>query len=113
MAITLDTRNARRPGRMPAITGASLSQRARAFAAARRHSRLVAVLRVACPLVAIGIVGVYVLVVAASWALQYSKFKLGEVTITAEDLTMKDPSYFDVTSDGRYEVRAKRAVVAL
>ena len=24
---------------------------------------------------------------------------------------MKDPSYFDVTNDGRYEVRAKRAVV--
>src|SRR5262249_13841779 len=67
---------------------------------------------IVCPLVAIGIVGVYALVVAMSWARNYSKFKVGEVTITAEDLTMKDPSYFDVTKDGRYDVRAKRAVVA-
>jgi LPS export ABC transporter protein LptC len=112
MAITLDTRNARRPGRMPSVTIASLSQRARAFAAAKRHSRLVAVLRILFPLVAIGIVGVYLLVVAASWASQAGKFKIGGVEITAEDLTMKDPTYFDVTKDGRYEVRAKRAVVA-
>ena len=61
---------------------------------------------------AIGIVGVYVMVVAVRWASQAGKFKIGGVEITAEDLTMKDPSYFDVTKDGRYEVRAKRAVVA-
>jgi lipopolysaccharide export system protein LptA len=112
MAITLDTRSARRPGRMPAAAIASVGQRARAFAAATRHSRLVAVLRILCPLVAIGTVGVYALVVAMSWASQAGKFKIGGVEITAEDLTMKDPSYFDVTKDGRYEVRAKRAVVA-
>lgn len=112
MAITVDTRNARRPGRMPAVTIGSLSQRARAFTAARRHSRLVAVLRILCPLVALGVVAVYALIVAMSWAASASKFKVGGVEITADDLTMKDPSYFDVTKDGRYEVRAKRAVVA-
>ena len=112
MAITLDTGNARRPGRTPAVTVARVSQRARAFAVARRHSRLVAVLRIVCPLVAIGIVGVYALIVAMSWAKNAGKFRVGGVEITADDLTMKDASYFDVTSDGRYEVRAKRAVVA-
>ena len=112
MAITLDSRSARRPGRTPVVTIASLSQRARAFTAAKRHSRLVALLRILCPLTALGIVGVYALVVAVSWASQAGKFKVGGVEITAEDLTMKDPSYFDVTKDGRYEVRAKRAVVA-
>lgn len=111
MAITHDTRNARRPGRMPAVV-ASVGQRARAFAAAKRHSRLVAMLRILLPLAAIGIAGVYVLIVAMSWASQHSKFKFRNVVITPEDLTMKDPSYFDVTKDGRYEVRAKRAVVA-
>ena len=112
MAITLDTGNARRPGRTPAVTVARVSQRARAFTVAKRHGRLVAVLRIVCPLVAIGIVGVYALIVAMSWAKNAGKFKVGGVEITADDLTMKDPSYFDVTSDGRYEVRAKRAVVA-
>jgi lipopolysaccharide export system protein LptA len=112
MAITLDTRNARRPGRMPAVTIASVGQRARAFAAARRHSRVVAMLRILCPLVAIGIVGIYALAVAISWAKSHGKFKLDEVIITPEDLTMKNPSYFDITKDGRYEVRAKSAVVA-
>jgi LPS export ABC transporter protein LptC len=111
MAITLDTRSARRPSRMPAVTIGSLSQRARAFAAAKRHSRLVAVLRIVCPLVAIGVVAVYALTVAMSWVEQVGKIKFGKIVITAEDLTMKDPSYFDATKDGRYEVRAKRAVV--
>jgi len=111
MAITLDTRNARRPGRVPAVV-ASVGQRARAFAAAKRHSRLVAMLRILLPLAAIGIAGVYALIVAMSWASQHSKFKFDDVVIRAEDLTMKNPSYFDVTKEGRYEVRAKRAVVA-
>src|SRR5262245_54070489 len=112
MAITLDTGNARRAGRAAATIGARVSERARAFVVAKRHSRLVALLRIVCPLIAIGIVGVYALIVAISWSKNLGKFKVGEVKITADDLTMKDPSYFDVTKDGRYEVRAKRAVVA-
>src|SRR5262245_25291960 len=112
MAITLDTGNARRAGRAAATIGARVSERARAFVVAKRHSRLVALLRIVCPLIAIGIVGVYALIVAMSWAKNIGKFNPGQITITAEDLTMKDPSYFDVTKDGRYEVRAKRAVVA-
>jgi lipopolysaccharide transport protein LptA len=112
MAITMVTRNARRPGRAPAAAAARVSQRARAFAAARRHSWVVAVLRIVLPLTALGILCAYALVVAMSWATNAGNFKVGAVEITADDLTMKNPSYFDVTSDGRYEVRAKRAVVA-
>jgi lipopolysaccharide export system protein LptA len=111
MAITVDTRNARRPGRVP-VAAARVSQRARAFVAAGRHSRLVAVLRIACPVAAVAVLGVYALVVAVSWSSNASRFKVGGFEITADDLTMKDPTYFDTTSDGRYEVRAKRAVVA-
>jgi lipopolysaccharide transport protein LptA len=111
MAITVDTRNARRPGRVPAAAG-RVGQRAKAFVAAQRHSLLVAVLRIACPLAAVGILGFYALVAAISWSTNASRFKVGGVEITADDLTMKDPTYFDVTSDGRYEVRARRAVVS-
>jgi lipopolysaccharide transport protein LptA len=112
MAVTIDTRNARRPGRVPAAATARVSLRARAFAAAQRHSLLVRLLRFLFPVAACGILGAYALVVARNWLDGYSKFKVGSIEITADDLTMKDPSYFDITSDGRYEVRAKRAVVA-
>jgi len=91
---------------------ARIGERARAFAGAQRHSRVVRMLRVAFPLAAGGVLATYLLVVAASWHLGAAKFKVSGVEITAEDLTMKDPSFFDVTSDGSYEVRAKRAVVA-
>ena len=69
-------------------------------------------LRIALPLAAGGIFCAFALYVAAKWHLETGKFKVGGVEITADDLTMKDPTFFDVTSDGRYEVRAKRAVVA-
>jgi lipopolysaccharide export system protein LptA len=111
MAITIDSGNPRRPGRMPAVAVARVTQRARAFAAAKRHSRVVALLRIFLPLTAIGTLAVYGMIVAISWSASAGKFKVGAIQITADDLTMKDPSYFDVTSDGRYEVRAKRAVV--
>jgi len=107
MAITMDARVAHRPG--PA---ARIGERARAFAAAQRHSRLVRLLRVALPLAAGAILVVYLLVVTARLLLDHGRLKVGGVVITADDLTMKDPSFFDYTKDGRYEVRAKRAVVA-
>jgi LPS export ABC transporter protein LptC/lipopolysaccharide transport protein LptA len=111
MAITIDARNARPPGRAPSGALARVSQRARAFAAAQRHSRLVAALRIVLPLGALATLAVYVMVVAIAVKMDGSHLKVGAVEITADDLTMKDPSYFDFTKDGRYEVRAKRAVV--
>jgi lipopolysaccharide export system protein LptA len=111
MAITIDSGNPRRPGRMPAVAVARVTQRARAFVAARRHSRVVALLRIVFPLAAIGTLAVYGMIVAITWSASHGKFKVKDIVIGADDLTMKDPSYFDMTSDGRYEVRAKRAVV--
>ena len=112
MATTINSRNARQPGRVTAAAALRITQRARAFASAQRHSRLVAALRIACPVAAVATLAVYALVMAVSWSANAGRFKVGGVEITADDLTMKDPTYFDVTNDGRYEVRAKRAVVA-
>jgi lipopolysaccharide export system protein LptC len=94
------------------VAGASLAQRARAFADAKRHSRVVRLLRAALPLAAAGVLAVYVIVLAVSWQLVIGRLRVGSVGSTADDLIMKDPSYFRVTSDGgHYQVRAKRAVV--
>jgi lipopolysaccharide export system protein LptA len=110
MAITMDIRDG--PGQRPAASIGRIGERAKVFAAAQRHSRVVRLLRIAFPLAAGGTLAVYLLTVAASWHLNHGRFKVSGVEITADDLTMKDPTFFDVTKDGRYEVRAKRAVVA-
>ena len=110
MAIAIATRDG--PGPRTPASIARVGARARAFAAAQRHSRLVGLLRIALPVAAGGIFCAFALYVAAKWHLEAGKFKVGGVEITADDLTMKDPTFFDVTSDGRYEVRARRAVVA-
>jgi lipopolysaccharide export system protein LptA len=111
MAIAIDSRQARRSGLVPPVSMVRIAQRARAFRAAQRHSLLVRLLRLLLPLAAIGVLGGYVGIVAIG-SLWKPKFDPGTVVITAEDLTMKNPSYFDTTSDGRYEVRAERAIVS-
>jgi lipopolysaccharide export system protein LptA len=111
MAIAIDSRQARRPGFLPPAALALLGQRARAFRAAQRHSLLVRLLRVLLPLAVVGVLASYVGIVTLNTTL-LPKIKVGGITITADDLTMKDPSYFEPTSDGRYEVRAKRAIVS-
>lgn len=114
MAITFDTRDARDAGRSGAGIGVAAADRARAFALARRHSRLVRTLRVALPLTAVLILAAYVLVLVVTWHLSKSRLQIGGIQVTADDLTMKDPSYFGVNKDGgRYRVQAKRAVVGL
>jgi hypothetical protein len=88
-----------------------MGARARAFAAAQRHSRLVGLLRIVLPLAAGGIFCAFALYVAAKWHYESGRFRVGGIEITADDLTMRELTFFDVTSDGRYEVLAKRAVV--
>ena len=75
--------------------------------------RLVKALRLALPAERAGVRrAVYALTLACSWKLGPGRLNVGQVELTADDLTMKNPSYFGVTKDGgRYEVRAKRAVV--
>ena len=111
MAITMDAREAPR-GR--GLKGArDATERARAFRQARRHSLLVKPLRLALPLGAVGIAGFYALTLGVSWQMESGNLKVGEVQLTADDLTMKNPTYFGLTKDGgRYEVRAKKAIVA-
>ena len=113
MAITIDTRP-QGPKRMATPASTSVAERTRAFALARRHSRLVRFLRVMLPLAATAIMVAYALTLAVRWQLSVGRLKVGSVTLTADDLTMKDPSYFGVTKDGgRYQVNAQRAVVSL
>jgi lipopolysaccharide export system protein LptA len=113
MAITFDTRHARGPEPARAA-GANVDNRDRAFAVARRHSRLVRMLRVLLPLSALGLLAAYALVLTVSLQLNAGRVRVGSVQITADDLTMKDPVYFGVTKEGgRYQVQAKRAVVSL
>jgi lipopolysaccharide transport protein LptA len=114
MAITFDTRGAQGAG--PAGTGeeALVAQRHRAFALARRHSRVVRALRVLLPLAACGLMIAYGLVLLVTWQLGAGRIRVGAIQLTADDLKMKDPVYFGVTKEGgRYQVRAKRAVVSL
>jgi len=114
MAITFDTRDARDAGRTGARASAGAADGARAFAIARRHSRLVRLLRLALPLAAAGILAAYALILTVSWHLSAGRLKVAGIQVTADDLTMKDPVYFGVNKDGgRYRVQAKRAVVGL
>jgi lipopolysaccharide transport protein LptA/LPS export ABC transporter protein LptC len=73
---------------------------------------LVKALRLVFPITAAGMAAFYVLTLGASWRLGGGRLNVGEVQLTADDLTMKNPSYFGLTKDGgRYEVRAKKAIV--
>jgi lipopolysaccharide export system protein LptA len=112
MATVLDTRSARahRTTRLTTV----IADRSKAFASARRHSRVVRILRVALPVTAALILVAYTLVILANWRLGMGGLNVGSVSITADDLTMKDPSYFGTTKEGgRFEVRARRAILGL
>ncbi len=111
MAITSSTRDGPGP-RASAPVARTGGARARAFLAAQRHGRLVRLFRIVLPLAAGGAVLAFAVYVAAKWHLESSKIKVSGIEITADDLSMKDPTFSDATSDGRYEVRAKRAVFA-
>ena len=111
MAITFEMRGRDGPaGSAPASQ--ALLDRARAFRSARRHSLLVRALRVALPVCTLGSAAAYLLMLNTAWKIGPGRLNVGQVELTADDLTMKNPSYFGVTKDGgRYQVRAKRAVV--
>src|SRR5262249_5688191 len=60
----------------------------------------------------VSIAGFYALTLSVSWQLGAGRLKAGDVQATADDLTMKNPTYFGMTNDGgRYEVRAKKATL--
>jgi LPS export ABC transporter protein LptC len=111
MAITFEMRGRDGPAGLGPASQVLLDH-AGAFRSARRHSLLVRALRIALPMVTLGAAASYLLALNAAWKIGPGRLNVGQVELTADDLTMKNPSYFGVTKDGgRYQVRAKRAVV--
>ncbi|ODT30580.1 MAG: hypothetical protein ABS54_02155 [Hyphomicrobium sp. SCN 65-11] len=113
MATAIDSRRLRdRPGGfVPSGTGhAAGDDRVRAFAAARRHSWMVRTLRLALPLLAVGMLGVYG---ATTWriaTLRASGVTLEEVRLSNDLLVMANPKYAGSGKDGsRHAVRARSA----
>jgi LPS export ABC transporter protein LptC len=110
MAITMGARAA--PMGSARRVAPDARERARAFRLARRHSLLVKMLRVLLPVGAASLSLLYALTLGVSWQMGPGRLRVGEVKVSADDLTMKNPSYFGLTKDGgRYEVRAKKAIL--
>jgi LPS export ABC transporter protein LptC len=110
MAVAVDARDAYAQAGPLGVAAESL--RARAFRQARRHSAVVRLLRLALPIGTLGIVAFYLFSLSVGWKIGPGRLNVGEVQLTADDLTMKNPSYFGLTKEGgRYEVRAKKAIV--
>jgi LPS export ABC transporter protein LptC len=110
MSITYEPRTTNTGGRPAA--GAAGGDRDRAFARANQHSRRVRLLRFGLPAIALILAAAYAVTLTASWRLGSGKFGIDGVSVTAEDLTMKNPRYADKTKDGgHYEVRAKKAIM--
>ena len=92
----------------------SAAEDARAFRAARRHTWLVRALKLAAPLTALAVVAGYGVLLRANFAFSIGNFGVDKVTVTEDDLKMKNPSYFGTTNEGgKYTVRAREAVVGL
>ncbi|MFN3746630.1 MAG: LptA/OstA family protein [Hyphomicrobiaceae bacterium] len=118
MATTIDPRRLRdRPsglapsGRGPSGTGHEAGhERARAFAAARRHSAMVRTLRFALPTLAVGLLGIYGVTTWRLAALRASGVTLEDIRISNDHLMMANPKYAGAGKDGsRHAVRARSA----
>lgn len=84
--------------------------RARAFKAARRHSAMVRTLRLALPVFALGLLGVYGLTTWHLTTLRASGITLESVRISDDHLVMANPKYAGAGKDGsRHAVRARSA----
>ena len=109
MATTIDPRRLR--DRTASIaTEAAGDDRARAFTVARRHSLFVRTMRVALPLIAFAMLGVYG---ATTWqiaTLRSAGVELEDVRVTSDNLIMAAPKYAGTGKDGsRHAVRARSA----
>ena len=96
------------------VVGTDQKSRDKAFRVARRHSFFVRVFRWLLPLSVIGATGAAAVFVYGQIPVGGGTLKPGKFEITADDLKMKNPSYFGVSKDGdKYEVRAREAAVDL
>jgi LPS export ABC transporter protein LptC len=91
---------------------AAARARLRAFRVARRHTWAVRALKLLLPLTAVAAFAGYGLLLRGSVAIGPGTLSVGKVEVTADDLKMKNLTYFGVTKDGgKYDVRAKEAAV--
>ena len=89
-----------------------MRERERAFRQAARHTALVKFLRLGLPLGALACLLFWGVTLGIGFKLGRGHLRVGELEVTPDDLTMKNPSYFGQTKDGgHYEVRAKKAVL--
>lgn len=90
------------------VTGAADS--GRQFVRARRHTLIVRTLRFVLPIIAVGVVGIYVASAMSSLDLVGKLAQLPIPTITPENVTMDNPRYEGFSGDGgSYVVRARTA----
>ena len=89
-----------------------MRERERAFRQAARHTALVKFLRLGLPLGALACLLFWGVTLGIGFKLGRGHLRVGELEVTPDDLTMKNPSYFGQTKDGgHYEVRAKKAIL--
>ncbi len=110
MAVTLDMMPA---GHSRAREESALERdRRRAFVAARKHTFFVKTMKLLFPVGAAVATAYYALALVGNMSFGVGNLRVGQVEVTSEDLTMKNPSYFGTTKDGgKFEVRAKKAIL--
>jgi len=90
----------------------SMRERERAFRKAARHTSLVKLLRLGLPVGALACLLFWGVTLGVGFKFGRGHLRVGELEVTPDDLTMKNPSYFGQTKDGgHYEVRAKKAIL--
>ncbi|MCL4767323.1 MAG: LPS export ABC transporter periplasmic protein LptC [Hyphomicrobiaceae bacterium] len=110
MAIATDTSGRQLPAGPAPAAWSTGSERARAFARARRHSSVVRWLKVLLPIAAVAVLSSYVLSVQRSIRVGDGRLELGPVAFSSEFLTMHNPRYEGYGKDGsRYSVSARTA----
>lgn len=108
---TLTASDGRHAGSRPAGSGLVLAaDRSDGFRRARRHTRLVRLLRVGFPVLGLGLSIAYLGTLLHETGLTSGLAQLPMPRITAKDLTMHNPHYEGTTEDGgTYRVAAARA----
>lgn len=109
MATTIEPRRLRdRPASL-APEGAG-DDRARAFAAARRHSIFVRAMRFVLPMLSIVMLAVYGTTTWQIASLRSAGVKLDDIRVSSDNLVMANPNYAGYGKDGsRHAVRARAA----
>ncbi len=110
MSMTIDA-DSTRSGARPTGAGIVVVQdRTDDFRKARRHSKVVRVLRGVCPALAIAILGFYGFALLRTAGITADLPQVSIPRITTKDLSMHNPTYDGVTEDGgTYRVSAARA----